>query len=157
MAISVWRKRKGGMTENSNTTMLEVISFQRKDRDPGHVQRDVSPEQSTEHMYPLSSVLWHVGYDKPSLSQDHDVQLPHSYCRTRIILKKIPNMMIVGRVFHRRAPITMYLRQCLSMHYVYIQYKLFFFFSQWLSFFLFPKNLMTFYSLLYAGLNEHGI
>lgn len=32
-----------------------------------------------------------------------------------------------------------------------------FFFSQWLSYFLFPKDLITFYSLQYAALNEHGI
>lgn len=85
MVIFVWRKGRGGMTENSNATMLEVISFQRENRNPGHVHWDVSPEQSTEHVSPFPVSFWHGGYDKPSLSPNHNVQLPHSYCQTRFI------------------------------------------------------------------------
>lgn len=39
MGISVWRKEKGNITENNKANVLEVITLQRKNRDPGHAHR----------------------------------------------------------------------------------------------------------------------
>jgi len=42
---------------------------------------------STEHRYTLPNVLQRGDYYKPLLSQIHNVQLPYSYCQTRITQK----------------------------------------------------------------------
>lgn len=141
MAISV----KGTHDwEHTNSVMLEVISFQRQDRDSGHVYWDVSPEQSTEKVYSLSQcpVAWEL---------QQALTFPKSWCSASsqllpnkdYIKKIIPSMMIVGRVVHGRAPISMCLRQCLSVQYLYVQDRCILFFA----FGGFPKDLMTFYSL----------